>query len=1467
MLRLAYGRAGVDPGGVGYVECHGTGTPLGDPIEARALGAVVGGARPDGVPCLIGSVKTNVGHLEAAAGLAGLVKAALALEHGTVPPSLHFDEPNPNIPFGELGLEVATTARPWPTANGERLAGVSSFGFGGTNAHVVLSSAPETPAANSVDGAGPWLLPVSAGDAGALMAGAEAWARRLEGSDPSELPHVVHTAVLRRTHHRLRLATVGEGPTELAGRLREAARAGVAARSHGRSADLRAAFVFGGQGAQWAGMARDLVQDEPVFTSTLRRCDEVLSELGGWTVTGLLGDDAVAPKLERTEFAQPCLFAVQCGLAAVWRACGMEPAAVAGHSLGEIAAATVAGVLTLEQGIRLAHLRGMAMADAHGAGRMLAVGLSEQEAAELAARHPDRVAVAAVNGPAATVLAGDAGILERVRQDLEARGRFARWLPVAYAFHSPQMEEAASRMAASLGSWFAPSPPDVPFFSTVTGDRVDDALRDPSYWARNAREPVLFAAAVDRLLDGGPDALVEISPQPALQAHLRRALQARGQDVPVVAAMRRDTGARRALLDALASLYVAGFDPDWQRVLPPGGRVVAAPGYRWAHEPFWLERPRPAHATGGAGHPLLGRALDLAAGGGRKVWEAELDESSPPFLADHRVAGALVLPATAYVEMALAAARAVLPAGGVELRQMRILAPLRLGGGPRKVQVVLDTDGDAHRVTIHSRGSGPGWTEHARCAVAAASGEPVGVSLTALQARCLEHLPRRLLYESLRDLGLSYGPAFQGVLDAWRGEDESVGSVAGGEEVFECDPRTLDAAFHLIRAAGGERRAGPLVPVGFDRLRRWAAPVGRVHGAARLRAGDGAVDADVQLLDADGAPLVDVTGLHLAPAAGPRAAAREDAAWLYETAWRPAELPAPTAVLPGTRHLLLAGDGDGQALAQAVALRLRQAGAEPVIAPAGAGLDGAGAGAGPSFDSVVCLLAPGPTEGPGRAVRVTRTALEVVKALTSRGGAMVPALWMVTSGAQPLPDGEVADPFGAGAWGIAKVIPFENPALRCRCVDLDPADPERAAEQLLDELGAPSDEAEIGYRAGARYVRRLVPSVPLEPAPEAGLAVDPAGTYLLTGGLGGIGLQVARRLVERGARRLALLARGAHGPDAESAVADLRAAGATVELLQADVTSVEALDRALDRARGGSGLRGIVHLAGVLDDRPLMATGEETLAAVLGPKAAGTWHLLELTAADPLDWVVCFSSAASVLGSPGQGAYCAANAVMDAVASRLRSRGRPVCCLNWGPWANEGMAARAGHGSERRFGSAYTALSPADGLDILERALAAGRTGLLVMPFDLRNLLQFYPVGLGLPLYADLTSGEVARLRSIGQGSQPARRPDLGQAYLAPRTEVEERIASVWQASLGLDRVGVLDEFFELGGDSVFANEILVEVSRSLGVSLDAARAFESFTVAGLAALAEEAVLERLQGMTDEEAGRLAGGSDPGGAG
>jgi len=678
----------VDPGGVGYVECHGTGTPLGDPIEAGALGAVVGSARPEGAPCLIGSVKTNVGHLEAAAGLAGLVKAALALEHGTVPPSLHFDEPNPNVPFGELGLEVATTARPWPTENGERLAGVSSFGFGGTNAHVVLSSAPET--SDECAGDGPWLLPVSAGDAGALTAGAEAWVRRLDGSDLSELPHLVHTAGSRRTHHRLRLAAVGDGPAELAGRLREAARAGAAARSHRRGTDLAAAFVFGGQGAQWAGMARDLVGDEPVFTSTLRRCDEVLSELAGWTVTELLGDDAAAAKLERTEYAQPCLFAVQYGLAAVWRACGIEPAGVAGHSLGEIAAATVAGALTLEQGIRLAHLRGTAMAGAHGEGKMLAVGLTEQEAAELAARHPDRVAVAAVNGPAATVLAGDAGILERVRLDLEARERFARWLPVAYAFHSPQMEEAASRMAASLGSWFTPSTPDVPFFSTVTGDRVDDALRDPRYWARNVREPVRFAAAVGRLLDGGPDAVIEISPQPTLRAPLRQVLQARGQDMPVVAAMRRDTGARRALLDALASLYTAGFDPDWRRVLPPGGRVVAAPGYQWAHEPFWFERPSPAPATAGAGHPLLGCALDLAASGGRKVWEAELEEASPSFLADHRVAGAVVLPATAYVEMALAAARALFPAGGVELRQMRILAPLRLGGGPRKVQVVLE---------------------------------------------------------------------------------------------------------------------------------------------------------------------------------------------------------------------------------------------------------------------------------------------------------------------------------------------------------------------------------------------------------------------------------------------------------------------------------------------------------------------------------------------------------------------------------------------------------------------------------------------------------------------------------------------------------------------------------------------------------------------------------------------------------
>jgi NAD(P)-dependent dehydrogenase (short-subunit alcohol dehydrogenase family) len=654
------------------------------------------------------------------------------------------------------------------------------------------------------------------------------------------------------------------------------------------------------------------------------------------------------------------------------------------------------------------------------------------------------------------------------------------------------------------------------------------------------------------------------------------------------------------------------------------------------------------------------------------------------------------------------------------------------------------------------------------------------------------------------------------------------------------------------------------MPVGFDRLRCWAAPVGRVRGAVRLREEAGSVEADVELLDAEGTPLVEVSGLRLAPVAASRPADRDAVAWLYETVWRPEAQPVAAAVLPGTRHLLLASDAGGRAVAETVALQLRHAGADPEVASLGAALE-ALRSAGSAFDSVICVLAAGQRGGPERAVRVAEAALEVVRALTSRGGAAAPALWLVTRGAQPVIDGEAADPFGATAWGLARVIPFENPALRCRCVDLDPADPERAAEGLVDELAAPSDEAEIGYRAGLRYVRRLTPAAPLEPPPAAGLRLEPDGTYLLTGGLGGLGRQIARRLLERGARRLALLGRGAPDPAAAAAIAELRGGGASVEFLQADVTSPDELGGALDRVRAtGSALRGVVHLAGVLDDRPLMATDDDTLAAVIGPKAAGSWNLLELTAADPVDWIVCFSSAASVLGSPGQGAYCAANAAMDALASHERSRGRPVCCLNWGPWGSAGMAARAGQGAERRFGSAYTALDPADGLDILERAVAAGRTGLLVMPFDLRNLLQFYPVGLGLPFFGDLTSGDVARLRSIGQGSQPARRPDLGQGYVAPRSAVEERIASMWQASLGIDRVGVLDEFFELGGDSVFANEILVEVSRSLGVSVDAARAFENFTVAGLAALAEEAMVEQLRDMTEEEAERLAGRSASG---
>lgn len=729
VLLQAYRQAGVSPARVQYVEAHGTGTKLGDPIEVQALGEVIGLGRADDDFCAIGSVKTNIGHLEAAAGIAGLIKTGLALKHRTIPPTLHFEKPNSYIPFDKLHLRVQQDVVPWPESSFPSLAGVSSFGFGGTNAHVVLEEAPVSVAEADASEAAVNVLPLSARSPEALEALAKSYVEYLNSPSAAQvgLETLCYNASVRRSHHRYRMARVAQDRRELAARLEEWAKGGGARER--RTAALQRSpivFVFSGQGSQWSEMGR-VLQDEPVYQEKLRECDELLRRHADWSLLEELRASPAGTRLAQTQIAQPAICALQLALVSLWRNWGIEPDAVVGHSVGEVAAAQVAGVLSLEQAMHLVYHRGRLMQRASGLGKMAAVELSWKEAQEAVAGYEDRLSVAACNSPHSTVLSGDAQALAEVVQSLERRGIFTRLLDADYAFHSPQMEPYRREMVAALVG-LEPRTARLPILSTVTGRVCEPGDFGTAYWGRNIREPVRFSQAIERYVKDGYKSFLEIGPHPVLNRAIRHCLEEQGVEGTVVASLCRQGEVRAAMLAALGTLYEEGHSVKWEGVYPRRRRHVPLPSYPWQRQRYWRENATShwdrsfALRHEGSSHPLLGQPCTFAdAPEGTHYWEARINVSSLPYLSHHVLHGATVLPITVYVESALAAAAEVFGEGRHELRDVRFERILFLPqSGNLIFQVALYREGTREaRFKVYSRstgvkGSQARWTLHVR---------------------------------------------------------------------------------------------------------------------------------------------------------------------------------------------------------------------------------------------------------------------------------------------------------------------------------------------------------------------------------------------------------------------------------------------------------------------------------------------------------------------------------------------------------------------------------------------------------------------------------------------------------------------------------------------------------------------------------------------------------------------------------
>jgi acyl transferase domain-containing protein/acyl-CoA synthetase (AMP-forming)/AMP-acid ligase II/NADPH:quinone reductase-like Zn-dependent oxidoreductase/acyl carrier protein len=971
VLRAAYASAGVQPRDVAYVEAHGTGTLLGDPIEAKALAHVVGDGRDPGLPCLIGSVKSNLGHLEAAAGVAGLVKTALMLHHGAVTPSLHFEQPNPHIPFDDLALRVADRYQPWPSRQ-RAIAGVSSFGFGGTNAHVVLGEAPrpadaERPARPAPGGAAAQILTLSARGEQALRQLARRYATRLDAvGDGAPFTELCNAAAVRRSHHEHRLACVGMSAAEVRQALRAfsdgEAPAGV---SYGQRVIGRrppVVFVFSGQGPRWWPLAADLAATEPVFRTMIDTCDTALREHVDWSLAEQLALPVEQSRMPDPAAAQPALCAVQIALAQLWRSWGVEPAAVVGHSVGEIAAAHIAGALTLGDALRVAVHRGRVIRSALGQGRMAVAALALDQGRALLAAHGDAaVSIAASNGPTATVFSGETTALEAVAKDLEARGVFCRMLEsVDFASHSPVMDGPSDELREALAGLTARATA-VPMISTLTGRVADGETFNADYWADNLRQPVLFDPAITELIETGHDTFVEISAHPMLVEPVAERLseqQARGA---VVASLRRESSGRTAMLAELGRLYTAGFAVDWRRVLDVSGPMVALPTYPWQRERCWLDDHR-ARGRGGdrQGHPVFEQEVRSAVAPHAWHWTGRVDLEGYPYLGDHRVGDVAVLPASLVLEAVLAAGRHALgdPRATIEdLTLSRVTMVDEVADQPTVQLVIQPKTAGRATFTLFSRaGKAPAdWAAVAGGQVRASAGAaqpdapaPTGgpprvPALTEVQARCQQAGDPAAHYAALHRAGLTYGPAFQGVDALWRGEREALGRLRGALELtgdrdrYQVHPAVLDSALQVLAAAllPEGAAAQTYLPVAVGRFQltggpaavRWASALAGESSADEVRGGR------VVLYAEDGSPLGEISGITLrrldtGPGADPVGRS------LLGLEWHEAAVPGQAPIVDPGAWLVLA---DQAGTCAAVAARLAGRGGRCVTVTTGPG--------------------------------------------------------------------------------------------------------------------------------------------------------------------------------------------------------------------------------------------------------------------------------------------------------------------------------------------------------------------------------------------------------------------------------------------------------------------------------------------------------------------------------------------------
>ncbi|MFE3329601.1 type I polyketide synthase [Streptomyces sp. NPDC059176] len=1440
VIRQALDRAGLSPDEVDAVEGHGTGTTLGDPIEVQALMATYGQGRAPQRPLWLGSLKSNIGHTQAAAGVAGVIKMVQAIGQGVLPQSLHIDEPSLHVDWSAGAVRPLTEPVSWPATGRPRRAAVSSFGASGTNAHLILEQAPETPVAGgstaepvTAPGVLPWVI---SGRGPQGLAG--------QGARLREFIHVgadvvdeagIGLGLLGRSALDHRAVVVGSGaglPAGLEALARGEAAAGVV---RGTARPGGTVFVFPGQGSQWVGMARELSAASEVFRNRLDECEEALSAYVDWSLAEVLEGAEGAPGLERADVVQPVLFAVMVSLAELWCSFGVRPDAVVGHSQGEIAAACVAGALSLDDAARVVALRSQAIVRVAGSGGMASVGMPADDVQAHLERWHGQVGVAAVNGPSSTVISGYAEALEEAMALLEGEGARVRRVPVDFAGHSVQTEQLETALLELLAP-VSPRSCEVAFYSSMTGGRIDGPELTAAYWYRNLRQTVDFEAATRVLLADGYEIFVEASAHPVLAVGLQETFQSTGSAAVAVPSLRADDGGWDRFLMSLGEAWVHGAPVDWRPAFPAAATArTDLPTYAFQRDRFWLSPPDGAGDASALGlaeaeHPLLGAAVELPETG-ILLFTGRLSARTHDWLTDHRVAGSAVVPGPAFVELAL---RAGDEAGCDRLAELSLHAPLVV---PARDAVQLRVtvgapDEKGHRsVAVHSRradvGTGRPWTCHATGTLA-----PDGVTpawdLEVWPPAGATAVATDEVFAALADAGYQHGPAFRCLTAVWRRGDDLFAEVTVPEDratqaaAFGLHPALLDSALHPVWAGLADDGQQARQPA------RWRGVTLHAAGAEVLRVRITRTESDglaIAAADATGRPVLSVDALDTRPVSartvGGAAAAQQDG--LFQVEWTEVPVASVAADTPSAWAVV----GEDPLRARSGLMGAGQyAEAYPDLDALAKEIEGGAA----APDCVVMTVAPATDRNtadhnPADLARIvhqrTRQALAWTQTWLTSPAFVSSKLILLTRGAVAAwDDTPEPDLTTAAVWGLIRSAQTENPG-RFTLVDTDAGKP--AWRALLKVAGA--EVPQFALRKRALRIPQLARLA--APAQSAPLLAAPGGTVLVTGGTGLLGATLARHLVTRhGVRDLLLTSRrGPAAPGAAALEAELSALGARVTIAACDTADREALAGLLATVPDDRPLKAVVHTAVVTDDGIVLSLTPERLDAVLRPKVDAALALHDATKGLDLAAFVVFSSVAGILGGAGQGNYAAANVFLDALARHRHAQGLPAASLAWGLWAGRDLTTS---GTSRL---PVHPLPVAEGLELFDALCGLDHANPVAARLDTAELRRQAASG-GLP----------PTLRSlVHKQSRPAARNAPAEASelkhrLAAMTDAERdatlldlvlRLVAAGLGHASPDAIGTQQEFKDLGFDSLTALTVRNELNAATKLSLPPAVVFD----------------------------------------